>query len=568
MTIGPTIRYPSGPITPQGAYYLLNDRVPQIALRAYDDSIVFNLMGGLAVPDRYAAPERVELKNMKGLIPPWTVIDQKGASQDGVSFVDALYDPIEVELETRCVGRDPAHLRQVVSDLVASLDVKQTAELSWFTQKMGRWWAPVRWFKTPVDPLGPVDNRSQNLTLRMRADSGFWQSYPNVDQFRFLYETDSEGFDFNTAPGDPITNWTLAYSGPGSGVLYTDGDQAVSTLVNKTVVARRTGYTSGTANQVVEIEMGTSPAWYYPTDTNIDLWIRMNNTGTPGLDGIRCRISVDLAFFFFFSYSISYVTFSSFTGGVETVIRQIPLPYGPQPGEKLRLVSGVNEDAGTYSLLRNNATVATVKQTTASLTDSAHRKAGFGMSAASGATLRPMGIRAWSVGENTATTQEGFLQRINVGDQPMWDRYTCFGPGVFRIGNGPNSTDMVEFGPLLPNQIMQIRTDPRKRSVVDMTMLPPSTQELNFLQEAIKDFLEFVTLGNVPPLFQTLESIFGILPPQGNPYSLMKGRFSVPIPARSPGKPVQAYHTKVSIDDGNAESQIIAAGTPLRRLPY
>lgn len=568
MTRGPAVRYPSNVITPLGAEYLLTDDIPQVVLRSYDDSVVFNLMGALSVCDPLT-PERVEFKGLEGLISPWKVIDQKGASQDGVSFVDALYDPIEVRLDTRLVGRDPAHLRQVYNHLVASLDIKQESELSWFTHRMGRWWAPVRWFKPPDDPLGKIPVSVQELTLQLRADSGFWQSYPNVVQFRFSYEIDFDGFNFITAPGDPVTNWTLAYSGAGSGVGYTDGDQFISTLVNKTVVARRTGYTSGTANQIVEVEIGTGQNWYYPTSTAIDLWIRMNNTGTAGLDGIRCRIEVDPVFFFFFVFSNATATFSSFTGGVETVIRQVGLPWGPQPGEKFRLVSGVNEDPGQYSLLRNGAAVVTVKESgSPSFTDSAHRKAGFGMAALSGAVDRPMGIRSWSVGDNTTVTQEGFVERINVGDQPMWDRFTCFGPGLFKIGNGPNSTDMVEFGPLLPNQIMQIRTDPRKRSVVDMTMIPPSPQELNFLQEAIKDFLEFVSLGNVPPLLQTLESLFGILPPQGNPYSLLHGRFSIPVPARSPGNPVQRYHTRVSIDDGNAESQIIVAGTPLRRLPF
>lgn len=126
---------------------------------------------------------------------------------------------------------------------------------------------------------------------------------------------------------------------------------------------------------------------------------------------------------------------------------------------------------------------------------------------------------------------------------------------------------MVEFGPLLPNQIMQIRTDPRKYGVRDLTVIPASPQELNIFQKALQDFVSFATGNNVPPLLEAIQSAFGIAPPQGNPYSLLKGRFSRPVPAKSPGAPVQPYYVKVEIDDGDASSMVLASGTPLRRYP-
>lgn len=560
---GPNKRYPAGPITPHGAYYTLHDDIPLMALRAYDDTIVFNLMGGLAIHDRMR-PERVELKDMRGLIPPWKVIDQKGASQDGVSYVDSLYDPIEVELGVKAVGRDPAHLRTVVRDLVASLDTKQESELSFFTHYLGRWWAPVRWYKTPDNPISPIATRTQELSLRLRADSGFWQSYPHVDQFRFSYEQDTETFDFLTAPGDPITGWTLAYSGAGSGVLYTDGAQAMSTLAsNRTVVAQRTAFTAGTNNVVIEIELGTNPGGtgfgagaLWPADTYIDVWGRMNNTGTVGADGVRFRISRNK------------IRLSSFVSGVETLMREVTHQIPARPGEKYSFTFGVEGEPRTFKMTRGKATFVTVKEVgTNSLVDAAHRKAGFGQATLVG-TVRPLGIRNWKVGDNTTVVQEGFVERINVGDQPMWDRFTCIGPGNFYFGNGPSSTELVKFGKLLPNQIMQVRTDPRKRGVVDMTSIAPTQAELDMFKKARNDFFSFFSLGSIPTTSQATESIFGIMPPQGNPYSLLSGRFSIPIPARSPGAPVQAYHVKVKIDEGNSDSQIIVAGTPLRRLPY
>lgn len=150
----------------------------------------------------------------------------------------------------------------------------------------------------------------------------------------------------------------------------------------------------------------------------------------------------------------------------------------------------------------------------------------------------------------------------------MWDRYTVFGPGTFRFGNGPGSDEMVEFGPLLPNQIMYLRTDPSKRGVDDLTVIPPTQQELTRHQKRLLDYYTFASGGNVSPLQEQILSRHGIAPPQGNPYSLLSGRWSEPIPAKLPGVAAQEYHTRVEIDDGNADSKIIVAGTPLRRNPY
>lgn len=560
---GPSYRYPTTPITPHGGHSLLKGRVPHVTLRSYDNSIVFNLMGPLSIPDR-TQPERVEVTGIKGLTAPWKTIDQKGATQDGISFVDALYDPIEIELDVTCVGRDPAHLRQVVSHLVAALDVKQEAELSWFTPEMGRWFTKVRWLRPDAQTaVTGIKNKTQKMVLRLRADTGFWQNYPSVDSFQFDYSSDVDDFDYTTADGDDITGWNLAYTGAGTGHLYTDGDQAITSFSGvKTVVAQRSGYVCSRDNMVVGIEIGTSANGWPTPDTYIDIWARMNNSGTPGLDGIRCRIG------------IWTLKISRFVNGVETVLREYQpfvwwwgywaIPINPMPGEKWAFIVGTESDPRTYQVMRNGAVMLTVVEGgTDSLVDSSHRRAGFGVASIS-ATNRAEGVRKWTVGSSATTAQSGYLELFNVGDQPAWPRFTCIGPGTFYIGNGPGSTEFVKFGPLLPNQIMQIRTDPRKRGVVDLSAVPLSQQKYAEWAKARDDYYSFLSVGALPPN----DSAFGVLPPQGNPYQLMSGRFSVPIPARSPAAPTYSSHIACRIDNGNANSQIIGICTPYRRLPY
>ena len=568
MTVGPLVRYPSGPITKHGAYHILHNRIPQVALRSYDDTVVFNLMGGLAIPNR-TIPERVQINaedGLKGLIPPWQTIQQKGATQDGATFIDALYDPTEVEMNVIAHGRNPAYARKVVRDLIASIDAKETSELSWTTHELGRWWAKVRWFKTPVDSFAGGAHNDQPLSLRLLADDAFWRSYDCVRQFDFGFDTDSDGFDTEYEPGlGP--DWTLHYSGDGGGYLYSNGRQAKwkddpedpVLTGGRTVVARRDDFETDTDNQVIEVRLGSLQEWSFRDTAYNDIWGRMAMTGDPGANGVRVR------------FGLNWIRLSYFVAGVETVLRQRPLLIPPIPGERFTLVCGFEGDSRLFKVKRNGIPIMHVKERgTGSLLGSSYRGTGFGMHA--GAALitqaTPAGVVKWSAGDNSTVTQTKFLEMFNVGDQPMWIRFTCFGPfSKVTISDGPNSEDSVSFGPLLENQVVQIRTDPRKRGVVDLTSSPASVTQQKAWQQALVDFVSFATGNNVPPLLQAIGSALGIVPPQGNLYARLQGRFSKPIPPKSPGQPAQPYHIKVTIDDGTADTAVIAAGTPLRRYP-
>ena len=550
------VRYPAGPITPAGAHHLLRDRIPQSSLLAHDNSVVFNWMGGLAYHD-VTRPERVELKDLDGLVPPWQTIDQKGATQDGTTFVTALYDPAEVTAKVVVHGRNPAMCRKTMNHLIGSIDAIKTSELSWTTHELGRWWANVRWFKNPAGSVHGGSKKRQEMDLRLRADDAFWRSYPNVDQFSFTYSDINDQFNIDD-PDDLGTGWTLSITGPGSGGWHVAGGMIVSTLqANKTAVARKNSFTTTSNNQVVEIQFGAFPIGIYPFDGYTDIWFRLKNSGTPGTDGMRMRIS-------FFSIRVSY-----FVAGVETVLREQLLIIPPLPTEKFSVSCGSDDNDRVYTVRRGDAVFMTFQeQGTGSPLGPGFRSTGIGQHSDSLYAATMPSILRFAAGDNATVSQTGQLIRVNMGDQPMWDNFTCFGPGLFRFGDGPGSSAMVEFGPLLAGQIMQIRTDPRKRGVVDLTSIPPTPQDLNLFQKSLQDFISFATGNNVPPLLQSIESIFGISPPQGNPYSMMKGRFSKPIPPRSPGQPPEQYLVNVEIENGTTESKVIAAGTPLRRNPY
>jgi hypothetical protein len=200
---------------------------------------------------------------------------------------------------------------------------------------------------------------------------------------------------------------------------------------------------------------------------------------------------------------------------------------------------------------------------------------GFGMVAGGTGSgqVSPPNLIGWTAGTDT-----GFITLTNIGDQPAWPRYLCYGPGTFLIGDS-NTGNLISFGPLLPGQVVLLNSLPRLPSVVDVT--PPSTSaagsdQLGVLQTVEQDVTGFIegvinlaTNFNVPPLLQTFESFFGIVPPQGPLYSLLSGRFSTPLNPmlEQTGAPANTTFIPCQIQGGNAQSKIVAACTPFRRWP-
>ena len=579
----PALRYPAGDVTPHGWWHITNDTRPMMRLRAYDGSVDFYLMGGYAPPFHDPTqPEAVALKSLKGLVPPTRHITQKGATQDGVTHVDALYEPVEVQAIVECIGRDPKHLRRVHRDLIASIDAKKQSELGWFTHDLGYWWAPVRWFQgAPPDPLGNPQTRRQQVSLRLSADDGFWRTYDDTASFAFDYESMFDTFDVDHSSTEDLgPNWPQFYSGIGLGHCSTTApglfginfEQArwyEQGIGHREVVnGPYKDFHTDTDNQVATMWLGTFPQITLFGGAFNDLWGRMGRqpNGDWNGDGIRARVGINGIF--------GWIELARFNNFAKTTMRTRPLLVPPLLGERFTLVCGFEEDPRMFRILRNGLPIMSHKESdNGSALGSAHRGVGFGMQAGSGilSQAAPAWVRKIAAGDNATVSQSGFLKRVNVGDQPMYDDYTLFGPGRFKIWNGPNAgaDEYVEFGPLLENQVAYIRTDPRKRGVEDLTSIPPTPQQLNIFQRALQQFINFATGNNVPPLLTEIQSLFGIAPPQGNLYSLLDGRFSdaSAIPAKSPGKPAEPYFVKVEIDDGNADSKIIAAGTPLRRYP-
>ncbi|GFG83393.1 DUF7257 domain-containing protein [Mycolicibacter algericus] len=558
--------YPAGPITPHGQYYRDSGRYPTVHLASHDGSVEFYLHGGESIPwpDR---PEVVRLTKggIKSLIAPWKIVGQKGATEDGETFIDALHDPAELELTVEAIARDPRRLQSLVAELLGSIDKKRTSPLTVVSPTGERWWSGVRWNKTPAEPFSWGESRKQKLTLRLRIDGALWRSEADISGLGFQYDRHIDEFDYTVLEVGVDEGWDVAYVGGHGGHVSTSGGELIWTpptnpewlAEERSGIMRHRTHRAADDDMIAELLLGGyGTGLPFPGNAANGIWARMNNSGTPGQDGIRALVE------------LHQVRLTKFVGGSEFPLTGAALDVQPQNGDLFELICA----GSTYTVRRNGRVILTHLDTGPQNVGPNYRSAGLEMHA--GATIlwmatTPAPVARWALSSNNTAPQAGQIQCLNIGSEPMYRTYTLVGPGTFNIGVAPGSDDMISMGPLLENQVVYLRTDPRKTTITDLTAKPPTPQQLNDWQQAVKDFLDFATGGNAPPLMHALASQFGIQPPQGNLYSLLKGRFGTDsaIPPAPVSGEAQPYYINASITDGDANSQLISTGIPLRQYP-
>lgn len=574
----PAKRYPANPLTPQGARHLLEGRHPVIRLRAPDDSVVFDLFGGSSIPDWALAPECVQLKEPpKGVIASWKTIDQSGANQDGTTFLDAVNEAGEVELTLIVHARNGFELRAVLRTLFASLDSKRTSTLSWWTPEAGYWYSPVRWYRPPRE--GVVisgDECTAEITVTVRIDSGFWRGLDDVAQFRFAYDEMRDDFEVDYTEGAG-PNWPIRYFGNGGGYVFAgkgqlrwrdDPNRRIGTEGRTFVMGPYDdGEFSETESdyQVLEFQLGKMLEFGAADDG----WVRMGRDSDGDWNGYGTRVRV----------TGGSIRLSAFNNYHKTPVATWPIFPPPLPGEFIRVEAGdpdANDGEGDPRIFRVKrgwfkASITAFKtRDDAGITPLGEQFRGGGVGGhASPAWITqgtPASLTFVSFGDASVVTQSGYIPRLNIGE-PRWDRYTLYGPGTFEIAAGPGSTQMVKFGPLLPNQIVRLNSDGTGPRIFDATRVPATPEELERYKDLLDDLKGLAPLGHDEAALQANASAYGVVPPQGNLHQLLEGWFTRPIPGKSAGLPAQEVNVAVSISGGNSQSRIIAHGTPLRRWP-
>ncbi len=132
------------------------------------------LSGGLE--PHPAVDEGVIIKDLKGLMAPFKMLDQQGARQDGVDWKDAVWEPAEIDFTVTVFGQSPNGFRRAQKAWFDSWDPKKQGRLVWFSRYSGERWVDLRLLKEPGDQLKntPAMIGVQEYTWAARADMPFW----------------------------------------------------------------------------------------------------------------------------------------------------------------------------------------------------------------------------------------------------------------------------------------------------------------------------------------------------------------------------------------------------------
>lgn len=200
----------------------------------FDRSIHF-LSGGLE--PHPAIDEGVILKDIKGLMGPFKMLDQQSARQDGTDWKDAVWDPAEIDMTVTIFGRNPNSYRRAQKAWMDSWDPKQQGRLVWFSRLSGERWLSLRLLKEPADQLkaAPGFQTIQDFTWSARADIPFWKAPDSTSTLvasNATTLTNPAGGAKNFLPlwnrGDQDSWPRYLISGPGT---FTIGDGTTSSKV-------------------------------------------------------------------------------------------------------------------------------------------------------------------------------------------------------------------------------------------------------------------------------------------------------------------------------------------------
>lgn len=174
--------FPPGQVTPLGDKRLQLGVVPQISVIG-PDGTKFYLQGGKS-PD-LSCEDGLGLIGSEGFQAPFTLLDEQGARQDGITNLDTVFDPAVIKLTLEASGLTHSSFRRVLRTWISVWNPPNVVTLNAFTPELGQWWMPVRQ-KGPI-PDGlkqdPSLHRRMEFEWTCRGDNAFWQGVDSISTF-------------------------------------------------------------------------------------------------------------------------------------------------------------------------------------------------------------------------------------------------------------------------------------------------------------------------------------------------------------------------------------------------
>lgn len=121
--------------------------------------------------------------SIRGLMAPFKHLDQQSARQDGVTWQDSVYDPMELDFLAELYGKPGSGYRGVQRRWMDAFSPLKQSRVCWFTPEMGEWWANTRLLKNFDDEwkMAPSQTGHSTIAMALRTDEAFWTSFDSVD---------------------------------------------------------------------------------------------------------------------------------------------------------------------------------------------------------------------------------------------------------------------------------------------------------------------------------------------------------------------------------------------------
>ncbi|MFM9261876.1 hypothetical protein ACKAMS_24885 [Rhodococcus sp. 5A-K4] len=258
------------------------------------DGVRWPLSGGLApIPPASG----VLLQTIKGLGAPFTHIDQQGAHQDGVDYLDTAFDKAMIDMKISVQASDPKGYRRTFRQWLAGWDPHKQGKLSWYTQECGEWWIKLRAAQDVSDSLSAGAVSAAEFNWSARADFPFWSSFDSTSKTFIASASTDQGFLslWNRGTEDGWPRYIL--QGPG---IFTFGDNGGPRVLKMTLLAGQKVLMTSLPNRRTVRELNTNTNLYpnlvgrfsTPVHAGKEVHVPVTITGaTPGVSSIAAALT-------------------------------------------------------------------------------------------------------------------------------------------------------------------------------------------------------------------------------------------------------------------------------------
>jgi hypothetical protein len=265
------------------------------------NGVPWPITGGMAPRPPLAGG--VQMLDIKGLHAPFKHVDQQGAHQDGVTWLDTPYDALELDMTVSVFGRSARERRNIYRQWLAGWEPKKLGRMWWYTSDLGHWWLDMRLLQEPRDVIKAGDALSVQYAWAARSDFSFWKSFDSISTKLVAMNATTLGDPAEVAPSNFLQIWNrgdqdgwpiILLQGPGD---FEMGDNGGSRRISLHLNAGELARINTLPNQRTVTEVNTGANIYprlsgrFSTPVSAGAVVRIPITVTGATVGVTSALS-------------------------------------------------------------------------------------------------------------------------------------------------------------------------------------------------------------------------------------------------------------------------------------